>query len=73
MSRFTKQNFNRILREIEFAEAADENIWIAVGILEVMYDDDCGYIDEYFHSSNIKRDKNELWEKLQGHICRNNL
>lgn len=73
MSRFTKNNFNRVINEIENAEAADENIWIAIGILEVMYDDDCGYIDQYFHSPKAKRDKEDLWAKLQGHIIYNQL
>lgn len=73
MSRFTKNNFNCVIREIENAETADENIWIAVGILEMMYDDDCGYIDQYFHSSKVKRDKEDLWAKLQGHIIYNQL
>ncbi len=40
----------------------------------MMYDDDCGYIDQYFHS--IERSplvRENLWNQLQGHIRRNNL
>ena len=30
-------------------QAANENIDIPIGILEVMYDDYWGYIDDFFH------------------------
>ena len=56
MAKFSKNNFKLIITEIENAEAADENIWIAIGILETMYDDDFGAIDQYFHTEKDQRD-----------------
>lgn len=67
MSKFTQQNFYLIINEIQAMELAQENIWVPIGILEVMYDDDYGYIDQYFHSEIINRNKEDLWHKLQGH------
>ena len=42
MSRFKYPQFEQVIRVIEQMEERNENIWVAVGILEVMYDDDCG-------------------------------
>lgn len=42
MSRFSKGNFITVIREIEAMEQNDENIWVPIGILEMMYEDDCG-------------------------------
>lgn len=53
-----------IIHEIEDMEAADQNIWVPIGILEIMYDDYAGIIDKYFHSEN--RDIDKLWEDLDG-------
>lgn len=53
-----------IIHEIEDMEAADQNIWIPIGILEIMYDDYMGYIDNYFHQNKEKRDINQLWSYL---------
>ena len=33
-------------------QAADENIDVPIGILEVMYEDYWGHIDNFFHSEN---------------------
>ena len=55
MAKFSKNNFKLIIREIEDMEAADQNIWIPIGILEIMYDDYYGLIDEYFHSKKDQR------------------
>lgn len=49
MAKFSKNNFKLIVREIEKMQAANENIDIPIGILEVMYDDYWGYIDDFFH------------------------
>ena len=65
MSRFTKTNFKRIIKEIEDAESRGDNFWIPVGILEVMYDDDYGWIDEHFHTESLYRNVDKLWDKLQ--------
>lgn len=51
-----------IIHEIEDMEAADQNIWVPIGILEIMYDDYAGIIDNYFHSK--ERDIDKLWEVL---------
>ena len=45
-------------------EAADQNIWIPIGILEIMYDDYYGLIDEYFHSKKDRRDQDRLYDNL---------
>ena len=52
MAKFSKNNFKLIIREIEKMQAADENIDVPIGILEVMYEDYWGYIDNFFHSEN---------------------
>ena len=64
MARFSKNNFKMIIREIEAMEAADQNIWVPIGILEYMFDDYIGYIDNYFHRDKSKRDITELWSSL---------
>lgn len=57
------------MREIEKMQAENENIDVPIGILEVMYDDDFGWIDDYF-SKNPIRDYDytidELYEYLMG-------
>ena len=57
------------MREIEKMAAADQNIDVPIGILEVMYDDDFGWIDDYFNENPI-RDYDytidELYEYLMG-------
>ena len=68
MSRFNRKNFEKIITEIETAEKLGDNFWLSVGILEFMFDDDCGYIDEYFETKEEDRDVNALWSKLQAHI-----
>lgn len=54
-NRFSRNNFVRIIREIEYMESKGENIWVPIGILEYMYQDDNMEIDKYFHSSRDKR------------------
>ena len=61
---FSRLNFRRVVREIEKMEQKDENIWVPVGILEWMYQDDIGYIDEYFHTPIEKRDIECLMDNL---------
>ena len=39
LAKFSKNNFKLIVREIEKMQAADENIDVPIGILEVMYED----------------------------------
>ena len=36
MAKFSKNNFRLIIEEIEDSESYGENIWIAVGILEII-------------------------------------
>ena len=64
MARFSKNNFKMIIHEIEDMEAADQNIWVPIGILEYMFDDYIGYTDNYFHQDKEKRDINQLWSYL---------
>lgn len=64
MSRFSKSNFVRIIKEIEKMERNDENIWVPVGILEYMYDDDLGLIDRYFLTPLESRNVNILWQNI---------
>ena len=45
-------------------EAANENIWVPIGILEMMYDDYSGLIDEYFHTKKEKRNVDRLYSIL---------
>lgn len=42
MSKFNKWTFINIINELEKKEKQDENIWLTVGVLEFMYDDDDG-------------------------------
>lgn len=64
MSRFNEKNFYQVISLIESMEMRKQNIWIPVGILEVMYDDDIGYIDNYFQTSKFDRNKEKLWQNL---------
>lgn len=64
MSRFTKSNFFLIIREIEEMESRNENIWVPIGILEYMYDDDLGLINKYFLTSLESRNINILWQNI---------
>lgn len=64
MSKFRKANLNLILNEIEIMEANDENIWVPVGILEMMYDDDKGAFDYYFHARQSERNREWLFKHL---------
>ena len=64
MSKFEKTNFIKIITLIESMEFRKEDIWIPIGILERMYDDDIGYIDQYFHIDKFDRDKEKLWKNL---------
>lgn len=69
MSRFSKSNFIKIIREIEEMERNKENIWVPIGLLEVMYEDDYGWIDKYFSTSLETRDSVDmLWYKIQMHL-----
>ena len=52
MAKFSKNNFRMIIHEIEDMEAADQNIWVPIGILEYMFEDDIGHIDKYFNQDN---------------------
>ena len=62
MAKFSKNNFYMIIHEIEDMETADQNIWVPIGILEIMYEDYTGIIDNYFHSK--ERDIDKLWEEI---------
>ena len=64
MSRFTKSNFFLIIREIEEMENRNENIWVPIGILEYMYDDDVGLINQYFLTPLKSRNINILWQNV---------
>lgn len=64
MAKFNKDNFKKVIYNIESMEMHHQNIWIPVGILEYMYDDDIGYIDKYFHTDKFNRNKEKLWEEL---------
>ena len=64
MAKFSKNNFKMIIHEIEDMEAADQNIWVPIGILEYMFDDYTGCIDNYFHQAKEQRDVNQLWSFL---------
>lgn len=53
------------MKEIEKMQAADENIDVPIGILEVMFDDYWGCIDYYFHSDeDDKDDVDQLYDSL---------
>lgn len=64
MAKFDKFNFKKMIIYIESMEKRNENIWIPIGILEVMYDDDIGYIDKYFHTDIFNRNLENLLEKF---------
>ena len=70
MSRFKESQFKQIIQTLNDQEFEGENIWISVGILEYMYDDDCGYLDNYFHTELSQRigRTDELWNNLQNHL-----
>lgn len=72
MSRFNKQNFGQIIKNIEKQELNNEDIWISIGILEKMYDDDVGYIDQYFHTQYNSRNWDQLWQKINGYLIKKN-
>lgn len=63
MAVFNKNNFFKIIKEIEEEESFDHNIWISVGILERMYDNYID-IDNYFHSPIEDRNLEVLWNKV---------
>lgn len=62
--RFNRNNFARIIREIEYMEDKNENIWVPIGILEYMYEDDNMEIDKYFHCSKDKRNLDLLMNEI---------
>ena len=64
MSKFHKTNFKKIISEIEKMELEDQNIWVPIGILEYMYDDDYGWIEKYFNQSPCSRNVELLWSML---------
>ena len=64
MSKFRKANLNLILDEIEIMEINNENIWVPIGILEMMYDDDKGAFDCYFHTHYSERNREWLFKQL---------
>lgn len=64
MAKFSKNNFRLIIEEIEDSESYGENIWIAVGILEIMYDDYAGILDRYFHLEKKDRNIDKLWDEI---------
>ena len=66
MAKFSKNNFKLIMKEIEKMQAADENIDVPIGILEVMFDDYWGCIDYYFHCDDdeYKTDIDDLYDSL---------
>ena len=39
MAKFSKNNFHMIINEIQEMEKENQNIWVSVGILEAMYED----------------------------------
>ena len=47
-------------------QAAEENIDVPIGILEVMYDDYWGYIDDFFKSEDkiMDHEINDLYEYI---------
>ena len=53
-----------VINEIQDMEAKDQNIWIPIGCLEAMYEDDFGWIDYFFHSDPQDRNIEWLWNKL---------
>ena len=64
MAKFSKNNFYMVIHEIEAMEANNQNIWVPIGILEIMYEDDKGWIDFWFHNDPELRNIEWLWDKL---------
>ena len=64
MAKFSKKNFYMIMDKIQEMEAEDQNIWIPIGILEILYEDNSGWIDYFFHSDPQDRNIEWLWNKL---------
>lgn len=64
MSKFSKNNFYMVIHEIEEMEKQNQNIWVPIGILEIMYDDDKGWLDFWFHNEPDLRNIEWLWDKL---------
>ena len=64
MARFSKNNFKLIMKEIKKMQAANENIDVPIGILEIMFDDYWGRIDYYFHSDNNEDEIDALYDSL---------
>ena len=53
------------MKEIEKMQAADENIDVPIGILEVMFDDYWGCIDYYFRGDEDDKDEiDQLYDSL---------
>lgn len=61
MSKFNEENFCQVMSAIETMDTLHDQ-GIAIGILEYMYDDDIGLIDQYFFERNQKII--ELWKSL---------
>lgn len=55
MAKFSRNNFELIIREIEEMEATEQNIAVPLGILEIMYDDYWGIIENYFNKPKAAR------------------
>ena len=53
-----------VINEIQDMEVEDQNIWIPIGCLEVMYEDNFGWIDYFFHSDPQDRNIDWLWDQL---------
>ena len=64
MAKFSKNNFHMIINEIQEMEKENQNIWVPIGCLEVMYEDDYGWIDYYFHSDPKDRNVDFLWNQI---------
>ena len=64
MSKFKEKNFRQILAATEEYEHQGNSPWIVVSVLEMMYDDDAGYIDEYFSLPYGLRDTDELVKRI---------
>lgn len=64
MSKFNEKNFRQILAATEEYERQGSTPWIVVAALEMMYDDDAGYIDEYFSTPYNQRNTDSLIEKI---------
>lgn len=64
MSKFNEKNFRQVLAATEEYERQGNTPWIVVGVLEKMYDDDAGYLDEYFSLPYGLRDTDELVKRF---------